>query len=152
MWEEVHRVNPLATKVYLDTDVNTASGGYLILRLYDKAISCLKLGREAMEKANYETSANHLTRVLDIIHELMVSINLDYQPIATNLFSLYSYTSQRVLDASLRNDPAILEEVIRMLKDLRSAWEEAVRKYPDVSAVDEAHLNGHAGPAKAGAM
>jgi flagellar protein FliS len=119
-----------AARAYLNTDVTTAVGSQLILRLYDKAISCLSLGEEAIESGEMEVKSRHLTRVLDIIHELTVSINLDYEPIATNLFSLYGYMSQRVLDGCLRNNRAALHEVSTMFKDLRSSWEVAVRKNP----------------------
>lgn len=119
-----------AARAYLNTDVTTAVGSQLILKLYDKAISCLSLGEEAIESGEMEVKSRHLTRVLDIIHELTVSINLDYEPIATNLFSLYGYMSQRVLDGCLKNNRAALHEVSNMFKDLRSSWEVAIKKHP----------------------
>ncbi len=139
------------SRAYLNADVSTAIGSQLILRLYDKALCCLKLAEESIERGEAETKAKHLTRVLDIIHELTVSINLDCEPIATNLLSLYSYLSQRVLDGCLRNDMTALEEVTGILKDLRSAWEVAVQKYPAPPPVNGGATNAEMASARTGA-
>jgi flagellar protein FliS len=42
--------------------------------------------------------------------------------IAEGLDALYEYMSGRLLTANLKNDPAILEEVQRLLTELRDAW------------------------------
>lgn len=135
-------MNIATAKAYITSDVGTASEGQLLLRLYDKAISCLNLSMEALERGDGETVGRHTTRVLDIIHELMVSVNLDYQPVATNLLSLYSYMSQRVLKGCINRQAAPMREVVDMLHDLRSAWEAAVKKYPSPSTVEPAALAG----------
>jgi flagellar protein FliS len=44
--------------------------------------------------------------------------------IAASLDSLYEYMSNRLLIANLKNQPEILEEVHRLLSDLKSAWVE----------------------------
>lgn len=139
-----------AAKAYLKSDVSTAVGGQLILRLYDKATCCINMAEEAIREGDVQTKTQNLTRVLDIIHELTVSVNFEYQPIATQLFGLYSYMSQRVLDGCLQNDVAALKDVAGMLKELRSAWEEAVRKYPEAPGPNELALAGGAGPVEMG--
>ena len=42
--------------------------------------------------------------------------------IAENLDALYEYMGARLLTANLKNDLAILEEVQRLLTDLRDTW------------------------------
>jgi flagellar protein FliS len=42
--------------------------------------------------------------------------------IAEGLDALYGYMSARLLQANLKNDPAMLEEVHGLLSDLREAW------------------------------
>jgi flagellar protein FliS len=126
-----------AAKAYLKSDVTTAVEGQLILRLYDKAICCLSLAEEAIQTGDVNTKTQNLTRVLDIIHELTVSVNPVYEPIATNLFSLYSYMSQRVLKGCIQNDVEAVRDVAVMMKDLRPAWEQAVREHPVPPAREE---------------
>ena len=42
--------------------------------------------------------------------------------IASSLDSLYDYMSRQLLTANLQNKPEMLEEVHRLLSDLRGAW------------------------------
>ena len=37
---------------------------------------------------------------------------------------LYDYMQRRLLEANLRNDPAIIDEVSGLLKTVKSAWDE----------------------------
>jgi flagellar protein FliS len=46
---------------------------------------------------------------------------------------LYDYMNQRLLQANLKNDPAILDEISRLLTELKGAWE-SIRQ-PDAAAV-----------------
>jgi queuosine biosynthesis protein QueC len=46
--------------------------------------------------------------------------------VADNLGGLYEYMCDRLMLANLRNDPAVLEEVRRLLVDLREAWSSLV--------------------------
>ena len=40
-----------------------------------------------------------------------------------NLYALYSYMIDRLVDATMNNDPAILEEVSHLIKEIKSAWD-----------------------------
>ena len=42
--------------------------------------------------------------------------------IATNLASLYDYVGERLTAARLRKDMAEIDEAVRVMSDLRSAW------------------------------
>jgi len=42
--------------------------------------------------------------------------------LATNLDSLYEYMCQRLMQASASNKPEWLDEVSRLLTEIRSAW------------------------------
>jgi flagellar protein FliS len=44
--------------------------------------------------------------------------------LAQNLSDLYEYMCQRLLVANLKNDVAALDEVSRLLTELKGAWEE----------------------------
>jgi flagellar protein FliS len=60
----------------------------------------------------------------DIIAELMASLDFERGgEIARGLFSIYSYVNRRLLDGNLSKDPAPLEEVKRLLSELRDAWD-----------------------------
>jgi flagellar protein FliS len=48
--------------------------------------------------------------------------------ISTNLRSLYNYMYKRLLDANMKKDLKIIDEVSEYIKDLRDTWIEAMKK------------------------
>ncbi len=116
---------------YKDTEIQTADQGKLILMLYDGAIRFLNIAIDNMDYRKYDIVNNNIIKAQDIITELMLSLNMDQGgEIARNLFNIYAYMKKRLLEGNIKKDAAILQEVIKHLSTLRSAWEEAIRKAP----------------------
>jgi flagellar protein FliS len=59
--------------------------------------------------------------------------------IAEGLDSLYEYMSGRLVTANITNEPAILEEVQRLLIELRDAWN-AIADTPAVTGIKQPTL------------
>jgi flagellar protein FliS len=60
-----------------------------------------------------------------ILFGLKASLNLDEGgELAERLAALYDYMSTRLLYANLKNDQSALQEIINLLTELRSAWQE----------------------------
>jgi flagellar protein FliS len=117
--------------VYKDTEIQTADQGKLILMLYDGAIRFLNIAIDNMDYRKYDIVNNNIIKAQDIITELMLSLNMDQGgEIAKNLFNIYAYMKKRLLEGNIKKDAAILQEVIKHLTTLRSAWEEAIKKAP----------------------
>jgi flagellar protein FliS len=73
---------------------------------------------------DYEGKSKSLSKAQDFISELLCSLNLDQGGvIALNLKALYNYMLMRLLQGDLARDLNAYDEVIGMLKDLKSAWE-----------------------------
>ncbi|MDY6967377.1 MAG: flagellar export chaperone FliS [Spirochaetota bacterium] len=108
---------------YKLTDINTANQGKLIVMLYDGAIKFLNIALEHMDIKTYDIVNNNLLKTQDIITELLLSLNMkEGGEISENLFNLYLYFKRRLLEANVQKDPAIIEEVLNHLKELRYAW------------------------------
>lgn len=56
------------------------------------------------------------------LSELMASLNCEYEP-APTMKELYRYCIRRVGACEVKNDPAILDEVIRVIEPLRDAYD-----------------------------
>lgn len=121
--------NPL--KVYKETQIKTANQGKLIIMLYEGAIKNLNLALESLKAKHqkFDYVSNCIMKTQDILAELMVSLNLNKGgEIARNLFSLYIFMNRQLLSANLKKESKPLEEVKRMLTELRDAWKEIAGK------------------------
>lgn len=112
---------------YLEIKYMTANPAELISMLYDGAIGFLKKAKEGMMKGKEEESNKYMMRVQDIICELISSLELEKGgEIASNLLSLYMYMLKRSVEANIRNDPDIVDEISALISDLKDAWDEAM--------------------------
>lgn len=112
---------------YKDAQYSTASPEQLLLMLYEGAIKYARQAQKDMEERNVEAANNKLKKTEDIISELMVSLNMDEGgEIAQNLYNLYDYMNRRLIQANIRKDPGLVDEVITLLTSLKESWEEVI--------------------------
>jgi flagellar protein FliS len=113
-------------QAYRETQIKTANQIKLIVMLYDGAIRHLSLALEDLPGGHqhYDQVNGHVVAAQDIVSELMASLDFERGgEIARGLFSIYSYANRRLLDGNLSKDRAPLEEVKRLLGELRDAWD-----------------------------
>ncbi|MFZ5754635.1 MAG: flagellar export chaperone FliS [Bacillota bacterium] len=112
---------------YRQQQVNTATPDKLLIMLYDGAIRFCSQAKIAIESRNLEQAHVNLTKAQNIIIEFMTTLNMDYE-ISRNLYSLYDYLYNRLVEANMKKDTAIIDELIGFLTDLRKTWAEAATK------------------------
>jgi flagellar protein FliS len=109
---------------YLETAVETASPARLIVMLYDGAIRFINEATYAMQQRDYETQNAKLQRAQKILAELISSLDFDKGgEVAENLFRLYAYMYNQLVEANINDDAARLEHVVGLLCEIREAWE-----------------------------
>lgn len=114
--------NPL--NEYKKTQITTANQGKLIVMLYDGAIKFLNIAIENMNPRTYDVANNNIIKAQDIITELLLSLNMkEGGEISQNLFNLYMYFKKSLLDANIKKDASMIQNTIKMLKELRDAWD-----------------------------
>ena len=114
---------------YRKTDVSTSDPVKLVIMCYEGAIDSLKLAKEKIKEKNYEKKAKAITKAKDVINELLCSLDFEKGgEIANNLRSLYGYMLKRILYADVNRDLGAIDEVIGMLNELLSAWQEVASK------------------------
>ncbi|MEN6460769.1 MAG: flagellar export chaperone FliS [Syntrophomonas sp.] len=119
-------MNAQAYDNYKKTTVETSSPGKLLLMLYDGAIKNIETAIKAIEEKDINTAHQKLIRTQDIILELISSLNMDYE-ISKGLFSLYEYINHQLVQANLKKDVNILQEVCSLVAELRDTWAEAIK-------------------------
>jgi flagellar protein FliS len=99
----------------------------LLLMLYSGAIKFCDEAKEALNNQNIELFNSKLKKIQAIINELMVTLDVKQGgEIAENLYNLYEYINRRLIQANIRKDITILEEVSVLLIDLKEGWEKVV--------------------------
>lgn len=121
-------------RVYAETQVRTADSAQLLLLLYDAALRHIVQADEAQERRDFEAKCEHLTKVQEIIFELRSGIDFGAGELAQRLDQLYLYMLRRLLEATTRRNDDALQEVSRMLRELREAWGQALKKPPHQGA------------------
>lgn len=115
--------NPL--KAYRETNIRTASQGKLIVMLYDEAIRQLDIAIQELGNKTRQLDIVHnaIVKAQDIVTELMVSLDFEKGgEIAKSLLGLYLFFNRQLLEANVRKDPAMLQDVRKLLHELRDAW------------------------------
>lgn len=110
-------------KVAAHGGVAAADPHGLVLMLLDGALQRLSEARGCIERGKMVEKSQLLHRVVQIIGELRGSLDLSAGgQIANNLSELYDYMSRRLLKASVENSVPLLDEVSKLLREIRSAW------------------------------
>jgi len=122
---------------YSTANIDTADQGKLILIAYDVAIKHCKMAIDKFDDRKLiEERTKHLFKVQDAIGELMGALKLDAGDIAVNLYKLYDYMIRRLVQATVKNDPECVKEVVKYLEDLRDAWRDAIKKIKSETVPD----------------
>lgn len=111
--------------VSAETSVMGADPHKLIAMLFQGAL--LEIARAKNEIIRKETAAKgkSISKAIAIIGEGL-NASLDKSvggELAQNLSSLYEYMVFRLIDANLKNDISTLDEVTRLLTELKGAWD-----------------------------
>lgn len=115
-----------ALNAYKQNSVTTASPGELTLMLYNGCLKFLSQAKKAMEDKNIQNKNTNLQKAQAIIHELMSTLNMDYD-ISKQMLPLYEYMNRRLLEANLKNDTTIIDEVIGLTTEFRDTWKQVIQ-------------------------
>lgn len=116
--------NPYAK--YQENSVFTATPEELTLMLYNGLVKFIMKAQQSIEKKEIQQAHNDIVRAQDIVTELRSTLDLKYD-IAKQLDSLYDFMFFRLIDANINKDSKALEDVLKLAKDLRDTWSEAMK-------------------------
>lgn len=113
------------SNVGLESSLSAADPLKLILMLYQGALLAIASAKNQMLRGETAAKGASISKAILIIGEgLRASLNLEAGgEIGQNLASLYDYMNYRLFQANLDNDPAMLDEVSKLLTELQGAWE-----------------------------
>lgn len=101
-----------------------ASPHRLIQMLMEGGLTRLAQARGAMERDQTALKGELIGKAIGIIGGLREGLDLQQGgEVAANLDSLYEYMVSRLLEANLKNEAAPLDEVVGLLRNVKSGWD-----------------------------
>ncbi len=116
-----------AYNAYSNNRIMMASPAELTLMLYEGAIKFVNIAIVAIENKDYSKANKNIQKAELIIAEFRDTLDFKY-PVAQDFENVYSYIAKRLLEANVKKDNAILEEVLGHLRTMRDTWKEVMAK------------------------
>src|SRR6476469_5879619 len=119
-------MNPYdAKRAYTESSILTAPPERLVVMLYDGAIRFLKQAAAAERNGHPQLFLERLRRGEAIIDELNVTLDMAQGgDVAARLRSIYLFCKRHLVEAHLKRDASHVDEVVRLLTDLRESWQQ----------------------------
>lgn len=117
---------PNAYAQYNNNRIMTASPAELTLMLYEGAIKFCNIAESAIEKKDIAKAHTNIVKVEKIIDYLSRTLDMKYE-VAKDFENIYTYLSERLLEANMKKDIEILREVNTHLRSVRDNWKEVMR-------------------------
>lgn len=112
---------------YAKNKIMTASPAELTLMLYEGAIKFCNIAMVGIEEHDIEKAHNNIQKVENILEEFQATLDHKYE-VAKDFDNVYKYLMDRLVEANVKKDKAILEEVLGHLRTMRDTWKEVMQQ------------------------
>lgn len=110
---------------YQHHSVTSASALGLVVLLYQSAAALLRRAIAALEAGDVESRTRLLNRVIQHLAELKAMLDFERGgAVAVQLSRFYSIADGMILEASLRQDPEPLRNLLQQLLTVQEAWQQ----------------------------
>lgn len=111
-------------RVNTQTSITDADPHRLIQLLINGALERVNMAKAQMQAKNIEGKGRLISKAIEIINGLRSFLDLEKgEDLAKRLDSLYEYMTHTLLQANMKNDPEKLDEVARLLRQVKEAWD-----------------------------
>lgn len=114
--------------VYKTNTVNYASKEQLLLMLVEGAVKFCRIARQAIIDKDIKKAHDSLVRTQDIFSELMISLDTTQGDWAVQLFKVYAFIKDKLVEANMSKNVEILNEMLPLVEDINETWQEAYRR------------------------
>lgn len=115
-----------AYEQYKESTIYTSSPEELTLMLFNGLVKFLMQAQMAINEKKIEKANTCIIKAQDIVTEFQCTLDMKYD-ISHQLYSMYDYMLRRLIEANIKKDEEILEEVLGYARELRNTWEEAMK-------------------------
>jgi len=119
-------LNKAAYNQYKENSVYTSTPEELTLMLYNGLVKFIMLALAGIDESDMEKANNNIIRAQDIVLHFQATLDMKYE-VSTGLDLLYDFMYRHLLEANIKKDKTMLEDVLGLVKDLRDTWQQAMK-------------------------
>ncbi|MEL7187147.1 MAG: flagellar export chaperone FliS [Pseudomonadota bacterium] len=117
--------------------VGESSPHRLIQMMMEHALTQMNHARGFIMRNDVERKGRAIGSAISVINGLQVSLNHKAnERMSANFDALYAYMMRRLLEANISNDPAMIDEVAGLMREIKEAWD-AIADDPQVIGAAE---------------
>lgn len=120
-----NRATNTYAKIEAESTLHAADPHMLIAMLFQGALLAISNAKNAMLRKDIPAKSKAISHTIRIIGEgLRASLDKNVGgKLAQDLDALYEYMCLRLVNANLNNDIKVLDEVARLLSEIKGAWD-----------------------------
>lgn len=111
---------------YAKNKILTATPAELTLMLYEGAIKFCNIAIVGIEENDIEKAHNNIQKVENIVGEFLATLDHKYE-VSKDFENVYNYLMDSLVEANIKKDKEILEEVLGHLRTMRDTWKEIMQ-------------------------
>ncbi len=111
---------------YKQNSVFTSTPEELTLMLYNGLVKFIMQSQAALDEKDMEKANNSIIRAQDIVKNFQATLDMKYE-VSETLDLLYDFMYRHLVEANLKKDKAMLEDVLGLAKELRDTWQQAMK-------------------------
>lgn len=113
---------------YKNNSVNFASKEQLLLMLLEGSVKFSKIARQAIVDKDIKKAHENLVKTQNIFFELMTTLDVEKGgEWAKALMKVYDFIVTRLIQANIKKDVNIINEVIPLIEDVKDTWDKAYK-------------------------
>ncbi|WKY48580.1 flagellar export chaperone FliS [Eubacteriaceae bacterium ES3] len=104
--------------------LESMSKGEIVVKLFEEASKQIKLGILLIERQDIVKAYNAIAKAQKVVSSLSQSLDMNY-PISIELRDMYDFLYEKLGEANVNKDVALLEDLWKLVQELKDAFKEA---------------------------
>ena len=111
---------------YKENSVFTSSPEELTLMLYNGLVKFMLQAEAYIDKGDFSKVNGSIIRAQDIVQHFRSTLDMKYE-VSKGLDMIYDYMYRRLIEANVKKDKTIIDEILGYAKELRDTWQQAIK-------------------------
>lgn len=111
-------------KINVESDLIDNDFHKVVQKLMQGVIDKTAIAKGLILRKNINEKSKAISNAIDMLYALINGLNFEKgEHIAIDFYRLYDYMIRQLFEANLKNDIGILEEVAKLMRNIKSGWD-----------------------------